>query len=44
MKTNYEDNFYNSPQIEIIRIEVENVIAASGGNLENPIEGEESEW
>lgn len=35
---------YDSPQVEIITIEVENVIAASGENLENPVEGEESDW
>lgn len=35
---------YDSPRVEIITIEIENVIAASGGNLENPSEGEESDW
>lgn len=35
---------YDSPRMEIITIETENVIAASGGNLENPVEGEESDW
>jgi hypothetical protein len=44
MKVTYEDIFYNSPQMVIIKIEVENAIVAGSGNVENPVEGEESDW
>lgn len=35
---------YETPQIELIEVEVEKGFAASPGNVENPTEGEESEW
>ena len=35
---------YETPQVEVIVVEVEKGFAASPGNIENPIEGEESEW
>lgn len=44
MKAEYEDLIYDSPKVEIIWIDVEGMIAASDGNMENPVEGEESDW
>lgn len=36
---------YETPQFEVIRIEVESsILTASNGNVEDPIEGEESDW
>ena len=36
---------YITPTLKIIEIEVETaILVASGGNVENPVEGEESDW
>ena len=35
---------YESPQIDSLEMEVEKGFLISNGNLENPIEGEESNW
>lgn len=35
---------YKSPQVEIVVIEMENGFSASDSNIEDPIEGEESDW
>ena len=41
----YKDFSYETPKFEVIKIEVESaILSASSGNVENPIEGEESEW
>ena len=40
-----KDLSYETPKFEAIQIEVESaILSASGGNVENPIEGEESDW
>ena len=40
-----KDLAYETPKFEVIKIEVESsILAASGGNMENPVEGEESGW
>ena len=40
-----QDFFYETPKVKVINIEVESaVLSASGGNVENPVEGEESDW
>ena len=37
--------FYETPKVDVINIEVESaVLSASSGNVENPVEGEESDW
>ena len=34
-----------TPILEMIEVEVETaILVASGGNVENPVEGEESDW
>ena len=36
---------YTTPHTEIIEMEVENaILSASDANVENPVEGEESDW
>ena len=36
---------YITPHMEIIEMEVENaILSASDANVENPVEGEESDW
>jgi hypothetical protein len=36
---------YETPKFEVIKIEVESaILSASSGNVENPVEGEESDW
>ena len=36
---------YKTPILDIIEIEVESaILIASGGNIENPVEGDESNW
>lgn len=36
---------YITPHAEIIEMEVETaILSASNGNVENPVEGEESDW
>ena len=36
---------YITPILELIELEVETaILVASGGNVENPVEGEESDW
>ena len=44
MRTKFEEVVYETPQIEIIEVEVENGFAVSGGNVENPTEGETGNW
>ena len=44
MKDNSENLFYDSPRVEIVEIEAEGMIASSSGNVENPLEGDESDW
>jgi hypothetical protein len=40
-----KDLSYETPKFEVLKIEVESaILSASRGNVENPIEGEESEW
>ena len=39
-----EQIIYESPQIVMLEMEVEQGFSASDGNLENPIVGEESNW
>lgn len=40
-----KDFFYQTPKVDVINIEVESaVLSASSGNVENPVEGEESDW
>lgn len=43
MKTKTE-MFYETPLVEVIEVEVEKGFAHSSGNLEDFIEGEESDW
>ena len=39
------DFSYETPKCRVIKIEVESaILIASSGNVENPIEGEESDW
>lgn len=42
MKVKLEDMSYETPQVEIIQVEVEKGFAQS--NVENPEEGEEEGW
>ena len=35
---------YESSQMDSLEMEIEKGFSASDGNLENPIEGEESNW
>lgn len=36
---------YTTPHTEIIEMEVENaILSASDANVENPVEGDESDW
>ena len=44
MNTKFEEMVYETPQVEIIEVEVENGFAMSGGNVENPTESNESPW
>ena len=44
MKITSSRIFYESPQITMLEMEVEQGFLISNGNLENPIEGEESNW
>ena len=40
-----KDLSYETPKFVVIKIEVESaILSASSGNIENPIEGEESDW
>ena len=42
MRTEFEEIVYESPQVEILEVEVEKGFAES--NVENPITGNESPW
>ena len=45
MKTEFKEIVYESPQVEILEVEVEKGFATSGGgNTENPTTGDESPW
>ena len=40
-----KDRSYETPKSAVIKIEIESaLLSASSGNIENPIEGEESDW
>ena len=42
MKTKFEEIIYESPQVRVIEVEVEQGFAIS--NVENPTEGETGSW
>jgi hypothetical protein len=43
MKDKYLD--YVTPAFEVLKLELESaILVGSAGNVENPIEGEESDW
>ena len=44
MKAEIEKGAYDAPIVEVIEVEVEKGFAHSSGNLEDFIEGEESDW
>ena len=44
MKTKFEEMVYETPQVEIIEVEIENGFAMSGGSVENPTEDETGSW
>ena len=40
-----KQRYYETPQCRVMKIEIESaILIASSGNVENPIEGEESDW
>ena len=39
-----KDLSYETPKFEVIKIDVESAMLSASGNVENPIEGEESDW
>ncbi len=42
MKSAVQETNYESPIVEVIEVEIERGFV--GSNVENPIEGEESDW
>ena len=44
MKNQVEEMEYETPEVKMIEVEVEQGFAVSGGNLENPRYNDEEDW